>query len=310
MGRGTTYTDVLPSLNVGFDLGDDQVVRLAAAKVLSRPNMGDMRASLGFSLNNSGTPILTGSGGNPELKPFKATALDLSYEKYFGKKGYLSVAGFYKKLDTYILRVPTVFDFKPYVGAATPLPQTGPYKGSTMGLLDQPINGNGGNIKGIELALNVPLSMVSSWLDGFGVQVNHSSTSSSVQLPTSGFSVESVTPVTIPLPGLSKKVTNFRFYYEAHGLQVAVAQRKRSDFLGEISDFQDNRQLTFIKGETIVDFQVGYELQSGYLKGLSVLFQANNLGNAEFKRYKEVPSNVIETVKYGKTYLMGINYKL
>ena len=55
---------------------------------------------------------------------------------------------------------------------------------------------------------------------------------------------------------------------------------------------------------------MGYELQSGFLKGLSVLFQANNLTNAEFQRYKEKPSNVIETVKYGKTYLLGINYKL
>ncbi len=309
VGRGTSYTDALPSLNVGFDLGGDQVVRLAAAKVLSRPNMGDMRASLGFSLNNSGTQILTGSGGNPELKPFKATALDVSYEKYFGKKGYLSVAGFYKKLDTYILRVPTVFDFKPYVGPNTPLPSTGTYKGSTVGLLDQPINGTGGNIKGIELALNVPLSMVSSWLDGFGVQVNHSSTSSSVQLPTSGFSVESVTPVTIPLPGLSKQVTNFRFYYEAHGLQIAVAQRKRSDFLGEISDFQDNRQLTFIKGESIVDLQVSYEFDSGWLKGLSLLAQGNNMTNSKFQRYSSSPNEITESIKYGKTYLFGVNYK-
>jgi iron complex outermembrane recepter protein len=309
VGRGTSYTDVLPSLNVGFDLGGDQVVRLAAAKVLSRPNMGDMRASLGFSLNNSGTQVLTGSGGNPDLKPFKATALDLSYEKYFGKKGYFSAAGFYKKLDTYILRVPTVFDFKPYVGPTTPLPTTGPNKGSTVGLLDQPINGNGGNIKGIELALNVPLSMVSSWLDGFGIQLNHSSTSSSVQLPTSGFSTESVTPANIPLPGLSKKVTNLRFYYEAHGFQIAVAQRKRSDFLGEISDFQDNRQLTFIKGESIVDLQISYEFDYGWLKGLSLLAQGNNMTNSKFQRYSSSPSEITESIKYGKTYLFGVNYK-
>ncbi|MFN3861966.1 MAG: TonB-dependent receptor [Roseateles sp.] len=309
VGRGTSYTDVLPSLNVGFDLGGDQVVRLAAAKVLSRPNMGDMRASLGFSLNNSGTQILSGSGGNPELKPFKATALDLSYEKYFGKKGYVSVAGFYKKLDSYILRVPTVFDFKPYVGPTTPLPTSGPAAGSTVGILNQPINGQGGNIKGIELALNVPLNMVSSWLDGFGIQLNHSNTSSSVELPTSGFSTESVNPLTIPLPGLSKKVTNLRFYYEAHGFQIAVAQRKRSDFLGEVSDYQDNRQLTFIKGESIVDLQIAYEFDSGWLKGLSLLAQGNNMTNAKFQRYSSSPSEITESIKYGKTYLFGVNYK-
>jgi hypothetical protein len=43
---------------------------------------------------------------------------------------------------------------------------------------------------------------------------------------------------------------------------VAWAARKRSDFLGQISDFQDNAQLTFVKGETIVDLQASYEFQS------------------------------------------------
>ena len=48
--------------------------------------------------------VLTGSSGNPYLKPFKAKALDLSYEKYFAnKEGYVSAALFYKKLDTYIV---------------------------------------------------------------------------------------------------------------------------------------------------------------------------------------------------------------
>ena len=310
VAKGKSYTDFLPSLNMNFDLGGDQVMRLAAAKVLSRANMGDMRASLGYTVNNSGTQILTGDGGNPELNPFRAKAFDLSYEKYFGSKGYFSAAGFYKKLDSYILRIPTRFDFKPYTSSKTPLPTTGPNAGSTIGLLNQPINGEGGNIHGIELAINVPLNFVSSWLDGFGIMLNHSDTSSSVELPTSGFSVENVGTVKIPLPGLSKKVTNLRFYYEKAGFQIAVAQRKRSDFLGEVSDFQDNRQLTFIKGESIVDLQLSYEFQSGWLKGLSLLAQGNNMTNSEFQRYSVDRNTITDKIKYGKTYLFGINYKL
>ncbi|MCV2420891.1 TonB-dependent receptor [Paucibacter sp. DJ2R-2] len=306
VGKGRTYSDFLPSLNVSFDLGSEQYLRMAAAKVLSRANMGDMRASLGYSINSSGgKQLLTGSGGNPDLEPFRAKALDVSYEKYFGNKGYVSVAGFYKKLDSYILRVPTVFDFKPYIGSGVVLPPGV----STVGLINQPINGQGGNIKGIELSVNIPLSMASSWLDGFGVMINHSSTSSSVELPTEGFSVENVSAIKIPLPGLSKKVTNLRFYYEKNGFQIAVAQRKRSDFLGEVSDFQDNRQLTFIKGESIVDLQVSYEFQTGWLKGLSLLAQGNNMTNALFQRYNTSPSEITDKIKYGKTYLFGANYK-
>ena len=300
VGAGKSYTDVNPSLNLNFDAGNDQVIRLGVAKVLARPNMGDMRASLGFSYDNT-KQMYTGDGGNPELEPFRAKSFDLSYEKYFGKKGYISVAGFYKDLDTYIVRSATPFDFKPFVNPSLPY--------ATQGMLTRPVNGNGGTIHGVELALNVPFSMMTPALDGFGLMANVSATSSNVSLPTSGFSTQEIGRDSIPLPGLSKNVTNLRAYYEKHGLQVSVAARKRSDFLGEISDFQDNRQLTFIKGETVVDLQLGYEFQTGMLKGLSVLFQGNNLTNAQFQRYSNTPDNVVEKVKYGKTYLLGVTYK-
>jgi iron complex outermembrane receptor protein len=130
-----------------------------------------------------------------------------------------------------------------------------------------------------------------------------------VNLPTSAFSTNDIGRDNIPLPGLSKEVDNMRLYYEKSGFQVAVAARKRSDFLGEISDFQDQRQLTFIKGETVIDLQAGYEIQQGPAKGLSVLFQVNNASNAQFQRYSNTPNNIVEKVKYGKVYLMGATYK-
>ncbi len=300
IGNGKTYSDFNPSLNLNFDAGNDQVFRLGVAKVLARPNMGDMRASMGMSYDST-KGMYTGDGGNPGLEPFRAKSFDLSYEKYFGKKGYISVAGFYKKLDTYILKTATPFDFKGYTPAGLTYP--------TMGMLTRPTNGQGGDISGIEVAINVPFSMLTPSLDGFGVMVNKSSTSSNVNLPTSAFSTNDIGRDKIPLPGLSKDVDNMRLYYEKSGFQIAVAARKRSDFLGEISDFQDQRQLTFIKGETVIDLQAGYEIQQGPAKGLSVLFQVNNASNAQFQRYSNTPSNIVEKVRYGKVYLMGATYK-
>ncbi|MCG2583726.1 TonB-dependent receptor [Massilia sp. TS11] len=308
--QGADYWDVLPSANLSYDLGSEQVMRVGVAKVLSRANLDDMRASNNFNLSTSGPyPILTGSAGNPGLKPFKAKSFDLSYEKYFGNKGYISLAGFYKKLDTYILRVPRPFDFGPYVTPTTPLPATGPYAGKTTGLLTQPINGDGGSIHGFELAINVPFSMLTPMLDGFGVMVNHSDTDSGVELPTAGFPNVNTSSVKIPLPGLSRKVTNLRLYYEKYGFQVAAAARKRSNFLGTVSDFQDNQQLTFIKGETIVDLQASYEIPSGWLKGVSLYAQATNWNKAPFQEYTVDPNQVTNKVEYGRTYHFGVNYK-
>ena len=300
IANGKTYTDFNPSVNLNFDAGNDQVLRVGVAKVLARPNMSDMRASMNMSYDTS-KGMYTGDGGNPGLEPFRAKSFDVSYEKYFGKKGYVSIAGFYKNLDTYILKTATPFDYK----GLTPAGLTYP----TVGMLTRPMNGQGGDISGVELAVNVPFSMLTPTLDGFGVMANVSSTSSNVSLPTSAFSTNDIGKDKIPLPGLSKNVTNLRLYYEKSGFQVAVAGRQRSDFLGEISDFQDNRQLTFIKGETVVDLQAGYEFQKGPAKGLSVLFQVNNASNAKFQRYSNTPDNIVETVKYGKIYLMGATYK-
>lgn len=303
------FWDVLPSLNLSFDLKNDQMLRFGLAKVLSRANLDDLRAGQNFGLATQGVSILTGSGGNPQLKPFRAKALDLSYEKYFGNKGYVSAAVFYKKLDTYIFRAPRAYDYAPFITPTTPLPLTGPFQGSTQGLFTQPTNGDGGNLHGFELAANLPFSMVTPYLDGFGVMVNHSDTKSSIQLPKIGFANVTGDAVTIPLPGLSRKVTNLRLYYEKAGFQIAAAARKRSSFLGQVSDFQDNAQLTFIKGETVVDLQTSYEFQAGWLKGVSLYAQAQNWNNAPFLEYTTDENNPSNRRDYGRTYHFGATYK-
>jgi iron complex outermembrane receptor protein len=314
---GTSYTNVLPSLNVAFDLGYEQKLRLGAGKQISRANLDNMKAGLDFSVQNATAvaPALTGFAGNPQLKPYQARSLDLSYEKYFGKKGYISVASFFKKLDNYIINAPMQFDFKPYTSANTPLPTTGPYAGSTIGFLTMPQNGQGGNMHGYELAVNLPFSLATQWLDGFGVAANYSFTDSSVRLPTSGFVSPNNAPVfngsvsEIGLPGLSKNVSSLRVYYENHGLQLAWAAHRRSSFVGQILDYRSDSQFTFIKGETIVDLQASYEFQQGWLKGASVFLQGHNWTNTPFQEYTTDPNQITNKVVYGRTYTFGLNYK-
>ncbi|MBL8329393.1 MAG: TonB-dependent receptor [Rubrivivax sp.] len=310
LSGGKTYTDVLPSVNLNVDVGSDMIARFGLGKTLSRPTMGQMRASMDPpSLPNPPLqPVqrIVSSGGNPELEPFRATALDISFEKYFSNKGYISVAGFYKDIDTYVLTLPTPFDFAGRLPANFVVPPAG-----TLGILTRPTNGTGGNISGVELAVNVPLSMIAKPLDGFGIAINHSDTRSSIVIgPGQLAGLNAGQSFNIPLPGLSRKVTNLRFYYEKHGFQIAVAQRTRSDFLGEIKDYKDDTEITFIKGETVVDLQLGYTFPDrSFLKGLSLLFQANNVTDALFQQYITDRNAPTDTKRYGKTYLFGANYK-
>ena len=308
---GKSYNDVLPSLNLSMDLPGDTIARLGLGKVMSRPTMSQMRSSI--DTPSLPTPPLlpvqriVSSGGNPELEPFRATAFDLSFEKYFSRnKGYVSAALFYKNIDTYVLTLPSLYNFAGVLPTGFVLPA-----GGTMGILTRPTNGSGGNIKGIELTASFPFSMLTPVLDGFGVSINHSDTSSSILIQPgqlAGLSVGSA--FNIPLPGLSRQVTNLRLYYEKHGFQVAVASRTRSDFLGEIRDYKDDTEITFIRGETVVDLQLGYSFSDrSPLKGLSLLFQANNITDALFKQYQIDRNNPTDTKRYGKTYLFGANYK-
>ncbi|MFA6157946.1 TonB-dependent receptor, partial [Mesorhizobium sp.] len=110
---GAQYTDFLPSLNLSLEMPWQQYLRVAAATQVARPRLDDLRASFDVHVNTtscagSSATIWCGSGGNPQLRPWKATALDVSYEKYFnteaGNKGYVAAAAFYKDLDTYIFK--------------------------------------------------------------------------------------------------------------------------------------------------------------------------------------------------------------
>ena len=320
-----SYVKLLPSVNLSFDLGDDKMIRVGAGKQLSRPNMDNMRDSVSFNLPAVSAPDpvtgivppqrLTGFVGNPKLRPYEARALDVSFEKYFGKKGIISAAFFYKKIDNYIINVSEQFDYKNYTSATTPLPTEGPYKGSTVGAATRPVNSDGGSLKGIELAANLPFSLLTPVLDGFGANLNYSYTTSSVALPTSGFVTQNNAPVfvgavtTMTLPGLSKNVARVRLYYENRGFQVSYAIRSRSAFVGQILDYRGDPQFTHLNKETIADVQGSYEFQSDYLKGLSVFLQANNLTNSPFQEYMVTPDIITTSRKYGKNYAAGVTYK-
>jgi iron complex outermembrane receptor protein len=298
--QGTSYNDFLPSLNLIGDLGNQQSLRFSLEKIMARPTLNDMRASGQFGFDTT-RGIYTGSGGNPKLSPFRAKGVDLSYEKYWDSKAYVSVAGFYRKLDSYVLNTTRNFDFTPYI-----LP-TSYHSSNVIGEYTSAVNGTGGNMKGIELAASLPLNVVSRYLDGFGVVANASQTVSSVTAPdtTNGGSGNMM------LPGLSKQVASLTLYFEKNGFSARVADRYRSDFIGTVpaTDGTGDQVLTYIQGGQTIDLQMGYEVQTGPLKGVSLLVEMSNVNNQEYKEYRKVKSNVITDTKYGRTLLYGLNYK-
>lgn len=296
---GVTYTDYLPSLNLAAEFRNQQTVRLGLAKVMARPRMDQMSNSGTYYVDGLDVdgPTWKGGGGNPKLRPFLAKAVDLSYEKYFGTKAYVAAAAFYKKLDSYIYTYTNGnFDFTGHRNESTFTPM------SNIGEFTQPQNGTGGAIQGLELAASVPFSLFTRYLDGFGGSVSYARTGSKIKPFGDGN--------TSPLPGLSRQTSNITLYYEKNGLSARVSQRARSDFLGEIIGFASTRRFQYIKAERVIDVQLGYEFQTGFLKGTSLLLQVNNANNAKYQEYQDTPDNITNSTKYGSTVLFGLNYKL
>jgi iron complex outermembrane receptor protein len=303
---GANYTNYLPSLNLSFELPASQKIRFAAARQMARPRMDQMAANANYSINqqgvpsNPGVPVWTGSGGNPTLKPWLANAYDLSYEWYFAdNKGYVSAAYFFKDLRTYIYSQTVQFDYGQLPVPPNVLPSQMPP--SDIGDFTQPVNGEGGELKGYELAVSVPFDMLWQPLEGFGAVASYSDTSSSIQPLGPGQPDE-------PLPGLSKYISNITLYYERYGFSARVSQRKRSKFLGEVQGYGGDRTKTNFDGESVIDAQVGYTFQSGPLENLSILLQVNNINNEPFKSSfgENQPKQYFE---YGRTYLLGLNYR-
>ncbi|HEY0503249.1 MAG TPA: TonB-dependent receptor [Lysobacter sp.] len=302
-----SYTYYLPSLNLSFQLPWEQYFRVAAGRQMARPRMDEIRVNNDVSVDQGTSGTLPPewrkehyvmTGGNTQLKPWIANAYDVSWEKYFsGTKGYVSVAYFFKDLQTYIYTQNGTFDIRDTtLPPALYDPDIDP-----IGRFSRPANGTGGFVRGHEIAVSVPLELLWAPLEGFGIQANYSDTDSSIQPNGPDFPSE-------PLPGLSKYVANGTVYYERFGFAARVSARHRSEFVGEVQGFGGDRTKTSFGAETVTDVQLGYTFQSGPLQDLSILLQVNNIENEPFQTLNGdgYPQSFSE---YGRTYLFGVNYK-
>ena len=71
-------------------------------------------------------------------------------------------------------------------------------------------------------------------------------------------------------------------YYEKYGFSARVSNRYRDDFVGEVPQFDATLTLQNVSAESLLDAQIGYEIQEGSLKGLSFSVSGTNLTDEPF----------------------------
>ncbi|MED5236505.1 MAG: TonB-dependent receptor [Pseudomonadota bacterium] len=317
-----SYTDVLPTLNLSFEIAENQFIRTALGKVISRPRMDDMRPNntVSFTFNdqqiiseNVANGPWSASAGNARLRPLEANQFDIAYENYFADSGYFAASFFYKDLTNWHVAGQTVGDFsESYIEGFHQTSGQTDINGDDVldesdivppatfdGIVSFREDGLEGFVRGWELQGSIPFDIVHESLEGFGVFASATFLDGELD---NGDSV----------PGLSEETYSLTAFYESNGFEVRVSATKRDAFATEtratslaLAQIEDN-------GVKQIDAQIGYDFsESGieYLEGLRVTLQGQNLTDEPTVRVNPGDNRQItEYQSYGRNFLLGFNY--
>lgn len=293
------YTDVLPSLNVKWELAPDWIVRFAASKAIARPNFSDMQAYqiLNAAVKEGYTPPtgtttlpvdkldLTGSSDdNPYLNPMKANQFDLSLEWYFDPDhgGMAWVNMFYKDIKDYFRRQSELVSYPGVDG------------NNYDYLVSRLVNVGTAKIQGAEIGWNQFFDFLPGFLSGLGMSANYTYIDSSTKVPNDPtvipLDTDGSTYGNLPADGLSKNAYNVAVFYEKGPWQIRFAYNWRSKYLLSVGPNGYNGTNNNLEGEEVAWKLPVYSDAYGQLDGsifykfndhVQLGLEMNNLNNAE-----------------------------
>jgi iron complex outermembrane receptor protein len=261
-----TYRDWLPSANIKVDLRPDLALRAGIAKTMARPDYSALGGSV--SLNDD---ALSGSGGNVNLDPVRATNLDFSAEWYYAPKALLSAGLFY-------------MDFSSIVAQGT---STGSYYNNKRGAftdyqITSPYN-TGAKNKGVELSWQQPL-----WTN-YGFLANY--TYADGELDDGGELLNS-----------SKNTYNLTGYFENERFSARLAWSYRSEYKAGV----DRGASQHVDAMPTLAASVNVKLSDK----LTLTFDALNLTNETIKMYAENQDRPRAFYSNGRSFYLGLRGKL
>jgi iron complex outermembrane recepter protein len=302
------YHDWLPSANTALWVTDELAVRFAAAKVMARPALANLSPGGTVDSNN-----YTVSFQNPSLDPTRANALDAAVEWYFSDNSILSIAAFWKDIESFPIRQSRTGTY-----TSTGLPRSliqptsaadlSPNQEGTCGdpagcwEISELTNGPGSKVKGFEVGFQAPFNAFYGALPvvirDMGVVANYTYVDSTADYDFSG------NTVTERLIGLSNGSYNATLYYDDSILNARVSLAYRSDYLTDGPNRTGNLW-EYVESETRVDFASSYELT----EHLKLSLEALNLADTPYATKVDVDAKRrVLYNKTGRTFLLGARF--
>ncbi|BFM12923.1 TonB-dependent receptor [Simiduia litorea] len=314
--EGEKYRKTLPSLNLNYALTENDNLRFSAAKVISRVPIGDLAFVKTGSVSETGTQ----SGiarydlqqtKNPYLRPFEANQIDLSYEHYFEDgNGAVTVAIYNKDVINQVQKIRLIdFFVEDYLAAGVPRPDT--FLIETPGELPREIpvvrgdyevsvnNGEGGYIRGAELAMTYAFDMLPAPFDGLGFNAGYAYVES--EMVTSN-PFNDIPGYKTRFAGLSPHSGNLMLFYTYDSFETRLSGVYQSERLDEVVGETVNS--TMRAASTVWDYQASY----GFDSGVDLIFSINNLTDEPNIGYFGTESATGTISYFGRQYYLGVNY--
>lgn len=293
-----SHAVVLPSANLAIRLTDDWRLRLAASRSITRPSLADLRsatvpASSLVSIlyqrgqaeidNPSPGTLFSGVGGNPELKPYLATNFDLSLEREFEGFGGVSLAGFHKSIDDFI-----VVSAQPErLAFAT---RAGPPVVATV-MMSRPRNAGKAHVTGLEAAYS------RRFAHGLGIW-------SSATWVNAGSRNEQGRRGR--LNGVSRLSYSISPFIERGRLHAHLSWTWRSAF-GSEADMQGGGVSSFVVASAgYLDAAGSYDLSPR----VSIHIEASNLTDTIEAAYEDQRSRPLQIGRSGRSFGLGLRIRL
>jgi iron complex outermembrane receptor protein len=272
------YTDILPSLNARLNLTNTLVLRAGASRVISRPTLTDLSPAQSITSNPGNERI---SRGNPDLLPFRASQIEGGLEWYYDDLSLLSGTIFYKSIDSFITR-----------GVSTELVDEVTF------IIDEPVNGEGASVTGLELSYQTVFDNLPAPLDGFGTQISYTYTDSNAD-----YTNPAIESAHYTLQGLSHNSYTIVGFYEKGPLQARVSYTWRDEYLVApqtqtgVPEFADNYD------------QLDAGVQFNVTPNVILTAEAVNLTDSYEFHYANVIQNTQQYRTVGRRYSAGVRVR-
>lgn len=289
LSKKADYTNWLPGFSAKLELYDQFIGRLAVSKSLTRPTMSQMSPSLVLNTTRQGGD-LRASSGNPALKPFESTNIDLSFDWYYAPSNYLSISYFRKKVDNFIVSTVSNLVIPGVTDPSTGTDPSAPDNQDSIANFDltQPVNGETATVFGWEVAIQHTFD------SGFGILANFTKVDSNAQLDRQNVSQK------FALTGLSDS-QNIIGFYEQGPVQLRLAWNNRDEFLQSLVQIQGGEP-TFVDEYHQLDMSANYQFN----EHLSFFIEGINITEEHIVKHGRYDNQLLLAQSPGARYTMGI----